>query len=70
MSMRTRSRELMLPLLLFPISVPALLAMVGAITAIFTGESSPDLSLKFLAVYDIVFTTVSLLLFETVLHAE
>ena len=60
----------MLPLLLFPISVPALLAMVGAITAIFTGESSPDLSLKFLAVYDIVFTTVSLLLFETVLHAE
>lgn len=70
MSLRTRSRELMLPLLLFPISVPALLAMVGATTAIFTGESTPDLPLKFLGVYDIVFTTVSLLLFETVLHAE
>jgi heme exporter protein B len=70
MSLRTRSRELMLPLLLFPVSVPALLAMVGATTAIFTGEGSPSLPLKFLAVYDIVFTTVSLLLFETVLHAE
>lgn len=70
MSLRTRSRELMLPLLLFPISVPALLAMVSATTAIFTDESSPDLPLKFLGVYDIVFTTVSLLLFEIVLHAE
>ena len=70
MSLRTRNRELMLPLLLFPISVPALLAMVGATTAVFTGESSPDLPLKFLAVYDIVFTTVSLLLFEIVMHAE
>jgi heme exporter protein B len=70
MSIRTRSRELMLPLLLFPISVPALLAMVSATLAIFTGESSPALPLKFLAGYDIVFTTISLLLFETVLHAE
>lgn len=70
MSLRTRSRELMLPLLLFPISIPALLAMVAATTAILTGEDSPLLALKFLAVYDIVFTTVSLLLFETVLNAE
>jgi heme exporter protein B len=70
MSIRTRSRELMLPLLLFPISVPALLGMVRATLAIFTAESSPILPLKFLAVYDIVFTTVSLLLFETVLQAE
>ena len=34
MSLRTRSREIMLPLLLFPISIPALLAMVEATTAI------------------------------------
>ena len=32
MSIRTRSREIMLPLILFPISIPALLAMVGATT--------------------------------------
>src|ERR1700693_3817367 len=40
MSLRTRSRDLMLPLLLFPISIPAILAMVNATTAILTGELS------------------------------
>jgi heme exporter protein B len=69
-SLRTRSREVMLPLILFPISIPALLAMVTATAATLTGESSPYLSLVFLAVYDIVFTIVGLFLFETVLHAE
>ena len=42
MSLRTRSREIMLPLLLFPISIPALLAMVNATTAILTGEMSAN----------------------------
>ena len=60
MSIRTRSREVMLPLILFPISIPALLAMVGATTAILTGEGSPYLPLVFLAVYDVVFTLVGL----------
>src|SRR3982074_3120632 len=36
-SLRTRSREIMLPLLLFPISIPAILAMVQAPTAILKG---------------------------------
>jgi len=44
--------------------------MVSATSAILTGEDSPTLGLQFLAVYDIVFTTVCLSLFETVLHAE
>jgi heme exporter protein B len=69
-SLRTRAREIMLPLLLFPISIPALLAMVSATTATLTGESSPILALEFLAVYDLVFTIICLLLFDTVLHAE
>lgn len=70
MSIRTRSREVMLPLILFPISIPALLAMVEATTAILTGDSSPVFWINLLAVYDLVFTTACLLLFETVLHAE
>ncbi len=70
MSLRTRAREIMLPLLLFPISIPALLAMVSATTATLTGDSSPTLALEFLAVYDLVFTIICLLLFETVLNAE
>jgi heme exporter protein B len=70
LGLRTRNRELMLPLVLFPISIPALLAMVQATTAVLTGEFDPDLWLRLLAVYDVVFTTACLLLFETVLNAE
>ncbi|HEY0784655.1 MAG TPA: heme exporter protein CcmB [Acidobacteriaceae bacterium] len=70
LSIRTRSRELMLPLLLFPIFIPALLAMTSAAQAILTGEADPGLWLELLAGYDVVFTTAALLLFETVLHAE
>ncbi|HVZ60264.1 MAG TPA: heme exporter protein CcmB [Terriglobales bacterium] len=70
MSLRTRSREVMLPLLLFPVSIPALLAMVSATTSTLTGEESPRLALVFLGVYDIVFTILGVFLFETVLDAE
>ncbi|HWC18277.1 MAG TPA: heme exporter protein CcmB [Terriglobales bacterium] len=70
LSIRTRNRELMLPLILLPISLPALLGMVLATTNILTGESSAMFGVKLLAVYDVVFTIVSLLLFEPVLNAE
>ncbi len=70
LSIRSRNRELLLPLILFPIFIPALLAMVQATTSILTGESDPSLWIKLLFGYDIIFTTVSLLLFEVVLHAE
>jgi heme exporter protein B len=70
MSLRTRNREIMLPLLLFPISIPAVLGMVNATTAILTGENSAHFYIVLLLTYDVVFTTASLALFETVLHAE
>lgn len=70
MSLRTRAREIMLPLLLFPLSIPALLGMVNATTAILTGETSPAFWIALLMAYDVVFTTACLLLFETVLEAE
>jgi heme exporter protein B len=68
-SLRTRSREIMLPLLLFPISIPAILAMVQATTAILSGEGA-RFWIVLLGTYDLVFTTVCLLLFETILNAE
>jgi heme exporter protein B len=70
MSIRTRSREIMLPLLLFPISIPAVLAMVQATRDILTAEYSPKFWIVLLAAYDVVFTIGSLLLFELVLEAE
>jgi len=70
LSLRTRNREMMLPLILFPLNIPALLGSVQATTAIFTGMDSPDLWLKLLGGYDVIFTTAGLLLFGTVLNAE
>jgi heme exporter protein B len=70
MSLRTRSREIMLPLLLFPISIPAVLAMVNGTRAILTGDDPAQFWIVLLVTFDLVFTTSSLLLFETVLHAE
>ena len=69
-SLRTRSREIMLPLLLFPISVPALIAMVNATTAVLTGEYSARVWTALLLAYDVLFTVACLFLFETVLEAE
>jgi heme exporter protein B len=70
MSLRTRSRELMLPLLLFPVSIPAVISMVAATTSILTGEDSAHFYIVLLLTYDVVFTTACLALFETVLQAE
>jgi heme exporter protein B len=70
LSINSRNRELLLPLILFPIFTPALMAMVNATTGIFTGEFDPTIWIKLLAAYDIIYTTVSLLLFETVLRSE
>lgn len=70
LSIRSRNRELLLPLILFPIFMPALLAMVQSTGVILTGEGDPTLWIKMLIGYDIIFTTISLLLFDVVLHAE
>jgi heme exporter protein B len=70
MSLRTRSRELMLPLLLFPVSIPAVIGMVAATTSILTGDDPAHFYIVLLLTYDVVFTTACLALFETVLQAE
>ena len=70
LAISSRNRELLLSLILFPIFIPALLAMVQATTSILTGESDPTLWIKLLLGYDIIFTTASLLLFDVVFQAE
>ena len=70
LGLRTRNRELLLPLILFPISIPALLGMMQATTGILSGEFDPGPWVRLLIAYNIAFTTVCLLLFETVLSAE
>ena len=73
LGLRARSRELLLPLLLLPISLPALLAMVQATTGVLSGDLDPiqiNSWVKGLTGYDVIFTTACILLFETVLNAE
>lgn len=70
LSLRARSRELLLPLLLFPIFIPALLAMTAGSTAVLTGDGDPILWIKMLLGYDVMFTAAAVLLFSLVLNAE
>jgi heme exporter protein B len=73
LGLRSRNRELLLPLLLLPISLPALLAMVQGTTGVLTADlDSIQIGswIRLLAGYDIIFTTIGILLFETVLNAE
>jgi heme exporter protein B len=73
LGLRARNRELLLPLLLFPVSLPAILAMVQASSGILTNDIDTiqiNLWIKQLAAYDTIFTTLCILLFETILHAE
>jgi heme exporter protein B len=69
-SLRTRNREIMLPLLLFPFSIPAMVGMVNATTAVLTGEYSSRVWVAMLLAYDVVFTIAGLYLFEPILDAE
>lgn len=69
LSLRTRNRELLLPLILCPIALPALLAMIQAATDVLTGEFEPNLWIKLLFGYDVVFTIACVLLFEIILNA-
>jgi heme exporter protein B len=70
LGLRSRNRETLLPLVLLPISMPALLAMIQATTDVLTGEFEPTLWIKVLIAYVIVFTITCVLLFDTVLSAD
>lgn len=67
----TRTSEILLPLILFPIIVPVLIASVKATGLILIGsDQGGQLStwIRLLAVYDLIFLVAPLLLFEYVLE--
>ncbi len=59
-SVNTRTREVMLPLLLLPVMVPVILASVQALNVYVLGLDVAESYkwLKLLAVFDIIFTVV------------
>jgi heme exporter protein B len=64
----TRMRELLLPLLFLPSCVPALIAAVETTSFALGTTESASFWFTLLVVYDVVFVTASLLVFEYVLE--
>ena len=70
MAVNTRAREVLLPILLFPVVVPVLLAGVKMTGALLDGETLADVSnwLRLILIYDIGFTVVAFLTFGYVVE--
>jgi heme exporter protein B len=70
MSVTTRTREVMLPILLFPVVVPVIIAAVKATGKILGGKDLVDIIswVKMLAGFDIIFLVVCFLTFEYVVE--
>ena len=70
MSSRSRAREVLLPLLLFPMLIPVLLASVEASTGLLVGDPMQEAGawLRLLGAFDIIFLVASLLAFEYVIE--
>jgi heme exporter protein B len=69
-SMNTRMSDVMLPLLLLPVALPSLIGAVEATAAAFSDPPGAALGfwLKFMVVFDVIFITVPLLLFDYILE--
>lgn len=67
---RTRFAELMLPILLLPFMVPPLILAVKITVPLFAGRPLSEVvdGLRFLAVYDVAFITLAVLLFSPVVN--
>ncbi len=70
MSVQTRSRDFLLPILLFPVVLPVLIAAVKASGGILAGDDASTILpwLNLLIVYDVIFTAVAFMGFEYVVQ--
>jgi len=69
-SVNTRAREVMLPVLLFSVSVPIIIAAVKATGVILDGAPLAEATpwLRLLVVFDVLFLAISVITFEYVLE--
>ena len=70
MASRSRAREVLLPLLLFPMLVPVLLAAMTASKALLNGDMMHEAGawVRLLIAYDVIFLAATLLAFEHVIE--
>ena len=69
-SVKTRAREIMLPMLFLPVTAPLLIAAVEATASVAIEESWSDMAqwLQLAAAFDVVFVVVAALAFQYVLE--
>lgn len=70
MSVQTRTRDVLLPILLFPIAIPVLLASVKASGGLLAGLEFSEIvtPLNILIVYDVIFIAVAFMVFDFVVE--
>ena len=70
MAVQTRTRDVMLPILLFPVVVPVLVAAVKASSGFLQGLEMSEIIpwINLLIVYDVIFVAVSFMVFDYVVE--
>jgi heme exporter protein B len=70
MAVQTRTRDVLLPILLFPVIIPVMIAAVKASSGFLQGIEMADITpwLNLLLVYDIIFTAVAFMVFDYVVE--
>lgn len=70
LTLQLKSRDLLLPVLLFPLIIPLLLAVVNASTILLQGGLAAELNtwLLLLAGYDVLFLAVSIMLYDKIIE--
>lgn len=70
MSVQTRTRDILLPILLFPVVIPVLLAAVKASDGFLDGSSYSEISfaINLLIGYDIIFIATSFMVFDYIVE--
>lgn len=70
MAVQTRTRDVLLPILLFPVAVPVLIAAVKASGGYLTGAGMEEILpwLNLLIAYDVIFTAIAYMVFDYVVE--
>jgi len=70
MAVQARTRDILLPILLFPVVIPILIASVKASNGFLTGVPFSELTnwIYLLAAYDVIFTSVAFMVFDAVVE--
>jgi heme exporter protein B len=70
MAVQTRTRDVLLPILLFPVAIPVFIAAVKGSTGFLQGLPMEEILpwINILIVYDIIFTAVAFMVFDYVVE--